>query len=114
MMLGGGGSESVDGQRRGAILVPDLVPQMLFSYKNWLSSWKFFGGGGTIYCYAISIVMLLFSDQISGRGKSFQGGETASGGAPCPPSVEESQKTMPKNLQDFTLAISAWKTGEKR
>ena len=39
----------------------------------------------------ISIVILLFSDQISGRGKSFQGGQTASGGrqtasggAPCP------------------------------
>ena len=39
----------------------------------------------------ISIVMLLFSDQISGRGKSFQGGQTASGGAPLPP-VEESQQ----------------------
>ena len=37
----------------------------------------------------ISIAMLLFSDKISGRSKSFQGGgQTASGG--CPP-VEESQ-----------------------
>ena len=27
--------------------------------------------------------MLLFSDQISGRGESFQGGQTVSGGAPC-------------------------------
>ena len=36
----------------------------------------------------ISIAMLLFSDQISGRSKSFQEGKTASGG--CPP-VEESQ-----------------------
>ena len=35
----------------------------------------------------ISFVMLLFSEQISGRGKSFQGGgQTASG-----PPVEESQ-----------------------
>ena len=34
----------------------------------------------------ISIVMLLFSDQISGRDKSFQvGGQTASGGTPLPP-----------------------------
>ena len=32
----------------------------------------------------ISIVILLFSDQISGRGKSFQGEQTASGGAPLP------------------------------
>ena len=39
----------------------------------------------------ISFVMPLFSDQISGRGKSFQGEQTASGGrSPCPP-VEESQ-----------------------
>ena len=35
----------------------------------------------------ISIVMLLFSDQISGRGKSFQvgGGKLAQGGTPLPP-----------------------------
>ena len=33
----------------------------------------------------ISFVMLLFSDQISGRGKSFQGGQTVSGGRPLPP-----------------------------
>ena len=40
----------------------------------------------------ISIVILLFSDQISGRGESFQGvAQTASGGCPpCSP-VEESQ-----------------------
>ena len=31
----------------------------------------------------ISFVMLLFSDQISGGGKSLQEGQTASGGAPC-------------------------------
>ena len=30
----------------------------------------------------ISIVMLLFSDQISGRGKSFQGGKLPQWGAP--------------------------------
>ena len=36
----------------------------------------------------ISFVMLAFSDQISGRGKDFQGEQTASGGRPP---VEESQ-----------------------
>ena len=40
----------------------------------------------------ISIVIMLFLDQISGRGKSFQGGGTASGGHPLPSPVEESQK----------------------
>ena len=40
----------------------------------------------------ISIVILLFSDQISGRSKSFQGGKLPEGRAPpCPP-VEESQE----------------------
>ena len=33
----------------------------------------------------ISFVMLLFSDQISGRGKSFQGGNCLRGALPCPP-----------------------------
>ena len=32
----------------------------------------------------ISIVMLLFSDQISGRGKSFQGGKLPQGRPPAP------------------------------
>ena len=40
--------------------------------------------GGKSIVMQISFVMLLFPDQISGRGKSFQGG------APWPP-VEESQ-----------------------
>ena len=39
----------------------------------------------------ISIVMLLFSYQISGRGKSFQGGKLPQGRRPPTPSVEESQ-----------------------
>ena len=42
-----------------------------------------FSGGKSIVMQ-ISIVMLLFLDQISGRSKSFQrGGQAASGGAPC-------------------------------
>ena len=50
--------------------------------------WEFFSGGSIVM--QISFVMLLFSNQISGRDKIFQG-ETASGGAPCPP-VGESQR----------------------
>ena len=51
----------------------------------WLSSENFFQGAKSIVMQ-ISIVILLFSDQISGRGESFQGGQTASGGRPpCPP-----------------------------
>ena len=45
-----------------------------------------FSGGAKSIVMQISIVILLFLDQISGRGESFQGGQTASGGgAPCPP-----------------------------
>ena len=47
----------------------------------------FFGGGAKSIVMQISFVMLLFSDQISGRGKSFQVG----GAAPCPLPLEESQ-----------------------
>ena len=37
--------------------------------------WDFFSGGGAkSIVMQICFVMLLFSDQISGRGKSFQGG----------------------------------------
>ena len=43
------------------------------------------GGGAKSIVMQISTVMLLFLDQISGRGKSFQGG------TPVPP-VEESQQ----------------------
>ena len=39
----------------------------------------------------ISFVMLLFSDQFLGKGKSFQGGKLSQG-APSAPPVEESQK----------------------
>ena len=47
----------------------------------WLSPRNFFRGGGESIDKQISIVILLFSDQISGRGKVFKGG----GGAPPPP-----------------------------
>ena len=58
----------------------------------WLSSGNFFQGGE-------SIVILLFSDQISGRGKSFQGDKLPRGGRPpCPP-VEESQQIMKISLK---------------
>ena len=42
----------------------------------------FSGGGAKSIVMQISFVTLLFSDQILGRGKSFQGGQTASGGRP--------------------------------
>ena len=43
----------------------------------------FFGGGGTkSIVMQISIVMLLFSDQISGRAKVFRGGKLSQEGAP--------------------------------
>ena len=48
----------------------------------WLSSRNFFRGAKSIVMQ-ISFVMLLFSDQILGRGKSFLGGQTVSGAPPC-------------------------------
>ena len=44
-----------------------------------------FSGGAESIVMQISFVMLLFSDQISGRGKSFLGGTNCLRGAPLPP-----------------------------
>ena len=63
--------------------------------KTWLSSRNFFQGAKSIVMQ-ISFVMLLFLDQISGRGKSFQGGQTASGGHPLPPCGRK-----PENESEF-------------
>ena len=41
----------------------------------WLSSRNVFRGAAKSIVMQISFVMLLFSDQLSGRGKSFQGGK---------------------------------------
>ena len=62
-----------------------------------------FSGGAKSIVMQISFVMLLFSDQISGRGKSFQGGQTASGGRPLPPPVEESQELLYGDYKRITL-----------
>ena len=54
----------------------------------WLSSMNFFRGGESIVMQ-ISFIMLLFSDQISGRGKSLHG--RGGGGQAVSGHVEESQ-----------------------
>ena len=54
----------------------------------------------------ISFVMLLFSDQMSGRGKSFQGGKLPQRGvppAPPPPPVEESQRRLRVKKMTFKV-----------
>ena len=48
-----------------------------------------FSGGAKSIVMQISIVILLFSDQISRKGKSFQGGQTTSGRHPLPPLWEK-------------------------
>ena len=69
-------------------------PIWLVLYKNLGTGFLlgiFFRGGKSIVMQ-ISFVMLLFSDQISGRGRSFQGDKLPQGAAPAPPPpVEESQ-----------------------
>ena len=53
----------------------------------------------------ISFVMLLFSDQMSGRGKSFQGDKLPQGGVPPapPPPVEESQRRLRVKKMTFKV-----------
>ena len=53
------------------------------SYSGFLLD--IFSGGAKSIVMQISIVILLFSDQISGRGKSFQGSKLPQGGTPCTP-----------------------------
>ena len=45
----------------------------------------FFRGGAKSIVMQISVVMLLLSNQISGRGKSFHGGKLPQGGRPPSP-----------------------------
>ena len=54
----------------------------------------------------ISFVMLLFSDQISGRGKSlWGGGQTASGWRPLPPvEVSKAQAVSEVQMAKLTAA----------
>ena len=57
---------------------------IIISALSWLSPRNFFQGGAKSIVMQIPIVILLFSDQISGRGKSFQGGKLAQGAPPAP------------------------------
>ena len=67
-----------------------MVLAYLAFFQNFLAGR---GGGAKSIVTQISFVMLLFSDQISGGGKSLQaGGQTASGEAPP---VEGSQRIVP-------------------
>ena len=59
------------------------------SYSGFLLE-IFFRGAKSIVLQ-ISIVILSFSDQISEKGKSFQGGKLPQGGHPLRPPVEENQ-----------------------
>ena len=60
-----------------------------------------FSGGAKSIVMQISFVMLLFSGQISRRGKSFRGGKLPQGGAPLPP-VEESQELLYGDYKKIT------------
>ena len=65
----------------------------------------------------ISFVMLLFSDQISGRGKSFHGGQTASGGRspalPCGRKPEIVLLNLKKFLSDSIIMPSFMTVGRQ-
>ena len=62
----------------------EMTDQKTTQYPGFLLG--IFSGGAKSIVMQISFVMLLFSDQISGRGKSFRGGgKLPQGGAPCPP-----------------------------
>ena len=70
-------------QTQATQLLTQLSSSARPTFITWLSPRNFFRGESIVM--QISFVMLLFSDQISGRGKSFQGGKLPQGGAPCPP-----------------------------
>ena len=55
------------------------------SYLFWLTSRNFFRGAKSI----VMLIFQLFSDQISGRGKSLWGATCLRGAPPMPPIVEE-------------------------
>ena len=69
----------------------------------WLSSWNFFLGGAKSIVIQISFVMLLFSYQILGRDKSFQGGKTVSGGHPPAPLWKKARLSQKSNGLLFLL-----------
>ena len=67
--------------------------EAISSFQSWLSSRNFFRGAKSTVMQ-ISFVMLLFSDQISGRGKVSRGGKLPQGGAPCPRGRKPESLTM--------------------
>ena len=73
--------------------------------------WEFIsgGGGGQNLFLRKFFVMLLFSDQITDKDRSFQGGKCLRGAAPCLPLVEESQGSGLEFAQDgkFKLFLLA-------
>ena len=79
----------------------DLCLRLTWRLQALAYFWEFFWGGAKSIVMQISIVVLLFSDQISGRGKSFQGG-LPEGGRPFPP-VEESHGLREDTKINFVL-----------
>ena len=67
------------------ILVKLVRPCNLAFFLEFFS----WGGGAESIVMQISSVMLLFSDQISGRSKNFQGGKLPQGGRPLTPLWKE-------------------------
>ena len=63
------------------------------SFISWLSARNFFGEGGSIVMQ-ISVVILLFSDQISGRGESFRGRGNCLRGRPSAPPPPRGRKPV--------------------
>ena len=73
----------------------DTVNSLCYSKDSGFLLGIFFRGGGQNLFLRKFFVMLLFSDQITGKDRSFQGGggQTASEGAPpASPLVKESQR----------------------
>ena len=74
------------------IIIPLILCFLLYikgklvSYPGFLLGIFSRGGGAKSIAMQISIVILLFLDQISGRGESFRGGGNCLRGAPSAPS----------------------------
>ena len=82
----------------------------LFTVILWLSPGNFFGGGAKSIVMQISIVILLFSDQISGRGKFSRGGgaNCLRGAPPCGRKPDPLGAQRFQTLETTSLSESVW------
>ena len=73
------------------VCLKGCFPQVKVKSRNWLSSRNFFQGGQNLLLCKFLLLFYCFRTKFQGGAKVFRGGQTASGGRPHAPPVEESQ-----------------------